>query len=61
MTTIQYKTLCRKVHKLYKKSLNLLYVDSCELADDVYFGRFTEARLFELLDMAVQDELAEAA
>ena len=56
MTAVGYKALCHRVHKLYRKSLNLLYVDSCELAGDVYSGQFTEARMFELLDMAVKDE-----
>ena len=56
MKSDEYRKLCRKVMRRFGKSLNLLYVDACELADDVFFGDITEARLWGLLEAAERDE-----
>jgi hypothetical protein len=56
MKATEYRALCRRIHRQYRKPLNLLYVESCELADLVYWGEMTEDRLFKHLDDTVRDE-----
>ena len=56
----EYRKLCREIHRKYKKSLGLPFWESCSLADSVLFGKNSKERLFELLDDAVKDEMADA-
>ena len=49
MKSTEYRKLCKRIYKEYKKKLNLLYIDACELADLVYWGKQTEQELFEIL------------
>lgn len=56
MTAVEYRKLCREVHRKFGKALNMPYHESCACADDVYFGTMSRERLFELLEEAVNDE-----
>ncbi len=55
MKATEYRKLVGRIMRKYRRPLNLLRLDACELADDVYWRRQSETRLFELLDMAVAD------
>ena len=56
MKATEYRKLVGRIMRKYRRSLNLIRLDACELADLVYWREQTETRLFELLDMAVADE-----
>jgi hypothetical protein len=56
ITVKRYKRLCRMVHTLYGKPLGMSYFHSCACVDEVYFGRMTEDKMFELLDETLAEE-----
>ena len=56
MKASEYRNLCRQIFQRYRKPLKLIYVDACEMADDVLWGRMTRERLFGLLDKAVDEQ-----
>lgn len=51
-----YRKLVSRILLKYRRPLNLWRLDACELADLVYWGEMTEARVFEHLDSAVDCE-----
>ena len=56
MTAANYKSLCRRIYQKFGKSLNLLYIDACELADPVMWGVISEDALFLNLQAQVSAE-----
>jgi hypothetical protein len=55
MKAPEYRKLCREIHRKYGKVLDLPYWESCSVADSINEGEFTKQRVFELMDMAVED------
>ena len=56
MTEQEYKALVSRVYKKYHKVLAMDYAEACEVCDDVYFGKSTERKLFQQLELAEQEE-----
>lgn len=56
MPAVEYRRLVGRIMRKYRRPLNLLRVEACEIADLVYWDEMTEARLFEHLDDMVADE-----
>lgn len=56
MTAIEYRKLCREIHRKFGKPMGLPYHESCACADDVYNGTMSRGKLFELLEEALNDE-----
>lgn len=55
MTASQiYKANCREIYRKYRRPLNLLYIDACEIAD-LIGNQMSKAEVFGLLDESAKD------
>ena len=55
LKSVDYKKLCKRIHREYGKKLNMSYFDSCEVCDAVLFGEMTIPQLEKAMQSAVED------